>query len=148
VVHEYGLALVRAGEVDLGLFQLEHASRLAPGIGSYRLDLIRALLGAGRREPAARELRELLARDPTNLVAAELLASVASAPSAGAAAGSVDGGAAGGAGSPRPMDGAAFTNEDLEQRRTAPSAPVMRSPAVVAPSASPPAVLASPSPPA
>jgi tetratricopeptide (TPR) repeat protein len=157
VLHDYGLALVRTGNDDLGLFKLEHASRLAPGIGSYRLDLIRALLAAGRQGPAARELRELLARDPTDLVAAELLASLTDGTftaggvaSPGAAVGSVKlGGAAGGAGSPRPVEGgAAFTNEDLERRRTAPSAPVVLSPAVVAPGASSPPLLPSPSPPA
>jgi len=156
VVHDYGLALVRAGHEDLGLFQLEHASRLAPGIGSYRLDLIRAFLAAGRRGPAVRELEELVARDPTNAAAAELLASLTDATvtsaggaSPGPAPESMDlGGAAGGADSPRPEGGAAFTNEDLGRRRTAPPAPVTPAPAVAAPNASSPALLASPSPPA
>jgi tetratricopeptide (TPR) repeat protein len=157
VVHDYGLALVRAGEQDLGLFQLEYASRLAPGIGSYRLDLIHALIAAGRRGPAARELQELLTRDPSNLVAAQLLATITEGTataggvaSPGAAGASVDlGGAAVGAGSPRPVEGGgAFTNEDLARRRTAPPAPVMVSPTAVRPSASSPAQVASPSPPA
>jgi hypothetical protein len=153
VVHDYGLALVRAGQEDLGLFQLEHASRLAPGIGSYRLDLIRALLAAGRRGPAARELDELVAREPTNAAAAELLASLTDATVAAAGGASPDpatgsvglGGAASGAGSPR-RDGGTFTNEDLDRRRTAPPVPVTLSPGVVAPSASSPTPLASPSP--
>jgi Flp pilus assembly protein TadD len=33
VAHDYGLALVRTGDEDRGLFQLERASRLAPGSG-------------------------------------------------------------------------------------------------------------------
>jgi hypothetical protein len=144
VAHDYGLALVRAGEEDRGLFHLEHASRLAPGIESYRLDLIRALVVAGRRGPAARELQELLARDPANLGAAEMLASLAAAtggsPAPGGASPSMDlGGAASGSGSPRPAPvGGAFTNEDLGRRPAAqrlPSvAPIRPSPA---PAASP-----------
>lgn len=157
VVHDYGLALVRTGEVDLGLFQLEYASRLAPGIGTYRLDLIRALLAAGRRGPAARELGELLARDPTNLAAAELRASLTEGTvaaggvtSPGTAAGSVDlgGAAAVAGGSPRPAEGGtAFTNEDLERRRRAPAVPAVVSPSVVAPGAQSPVPVPSPSPP-
>jgi tetratricopeptide (TPR) repeat protein len=131
VMHDYGLALVQAGREDLGLFKLEHASRMVPGIGTYRLDLVRALLAAGRRGPAVRELEELLARDPTHLEAAELLASLpAMVPeggvaSPGLAAGSMDlGGASDGGESPRPMEGgAAFTNEDLGQRRTVTASP-------------------------
>ncbi len=153
VVHDYGLALVSAGQEDLGLFQLEHASRLSPGTGAYRLDLIRALLAAGRRGAASRELGELLARDPANLEARELLASLtdgtaAAGASPDAAAGGMDlGGAAGGAGSPHSVGGSgAFTNEDLERRRTAAPTPVMPSPAAVAPSAPSPAPPALPSP--
>jgi Flp pilus assembly protein TadD len=144
VAHDYGLALVGAGEEDRGLFQLEHASRLAPGIQSYRLDLIRALLAAGRRGPAARELRELLARDPTNQSAAEMLAGLAAATGSagvpGAAPSIMDlGGAASGSGSPRPAPvGGAFTNEDLGRRPAA-----LPSPAPISPS---PAASASPGP--
>jgi Flp pilus assembly protein TadD len=139
VAHDYGLALVGAGEEDRGLFQLEHASRLAPGIQSYRLDLIRALLAAGRRGPAGRELQELLARDPTNQGAAEMLAGLAattgSAGAPGAAPSSMDlGGAASGSGSPRPAPvGGAFTNEDLGRRPAAPT------PSPISPSPAPPA---------
>jgi tetratricopeptide (TPR) repeat protein len=134
VMHDYGLALVHTGRQDLGLFKLEHASRMVPGIGSYRLDLIRALLAAGRRAHAVRELEGLLARDPTNLAAAELRASLppgmdpeGGVASPGTAAGSMDlGGAAGDGGgeSPRPVEGgAAFTNEDLGRRRTVIASP-------------------------
>ena len=142
VAHDYGLALVGAGEEDRGLFQLEHASRLAPGIQSYRLDLIRALLAAGRRGPAARELQELLARDPTNQSAAEMLAGLAattgSAAAPGAAPSSIDlGGAASGSGPARPAPvGGAFTNEDLGRRPAAPPSPVPIRPSPAA-SASP-----------
>ena len=125
VAHDYGLALVRTGDADRGLFQLERASRLAPGIESYRLDLIRALIAAGRRGPAARELQEVLARDPSNQGAVEMLASLGVATgSAGSASPTLDLGGASGGGSPRPAPvGGAFTNEDLERRR-APVAPV------------------------
>jgi hypothetical protein len=131
VAHDYGLALVRTGDADRGLFQLERASRLAPGIESYRLDLIRALLAAGRRGPAARELQEVLARDPSNQGAAEMLASLGPAPGspggapvAGAAAPSMDLGGAAGSGSPRPSPaGGAFTNEDLGRRPSPPVSP-------------------------
>jgi Flp pilus assembly protein TadD len=133
VAHDYGLALVRTGDADRGLFQLERASRLAPGIGSYRVDLIRAQLAAGRRGPAARELQEILTRDPANQEAAEMLASLgvvagsAGGP-AGAASPRMDLGGASGAGSPRPAPvGGAFTNEDLERRR-APMAPPVPTP--------------------
>ncbi len=154
VVHDYGLALVGAGDVERGLFQLEHASRLAPGIGTYRLDLVRALLAAGRRGPAARELREVLVRDPTNVEAAELLAGLADeaspsdgAASPGATSGSMDlGGAAGGA-TPRPTEGgAAFTNEDLGRRRTAPPVAASVSPAVASPATPPSAPPTTPPP--
>ena len=132
VAHDYGTALVRTGDTDRGLFQLERASRLAPGIGSYRIDLIRALLAAGRRGPAARELQEVLSRDPSNQGAAEMLASlgVGTGSAAGASPTMDLGGASGGA-SPRPAPaGGAFTNEDLERRR----APVTRpSPAPASP---------------
>jgi hypothetical protein len=143
VAHDYGLALVRAGEVDRGLFQLERASRLAPGIGTYRLDLIRALLAAGRRGPAARELEQVLARDPTNQGAAELLASLTGAAAAGGSGepgsgGTMDlGGAApsAAAGARPGPGGTSFTNEDLERRRTAPPAPALASPRVAPPTA-------------
>jgi predicted Zn-dependent protease len=119
VAHDYGLALVRTGDADRGLFQLERASRLAPGIESYRLDLIRALMAAGRRGPAARELQELLTRDPANQGAAEMLASLGVATGSGVGASpTMDLGGASGGGSPRPAPvGGAFTNDDLERRR-------------------------------
>jgi hypothetical protein len=137
VAHDYGLALVRTGDADRGLFQLERASRLAPGIGSYRVDLIRAMLAAGRRGPAARELQEILTRDPANQEAADMLASLGGAGSAGGQAGtaspSLDLGGASGAGSPRPAPvGGAFTNEDLGRRHVSPApsspAPIPASP--------------------
>jgi tetratricopeptide (TPR) repeat protein len=130
VAHDYGLALVRTGDADRGLFQLERASRLAPSIESYRLDLIRALMAEGRRGPAARELQELLTRDPANQGAAEMLASLGVATgSAGSASPTMDLGGASGGGSPRPVPvGGAFTNEDLERRR-APVAPPVSTPA-------------------
>jgi len=125
VAHDYGLALVRTGDADRGLFQLERASRLAPGIESYRMDLIRELMTAGRRGPAARELREILTRDPANQGAAEMLASLGATTATGSAGGAspaMDLGGASGAGSPRPAPvGGAFTNEDLG-RRPAPRA--------------------------
>jgi hypothetical protein len=122
VAHDYGLALVKSGDEDRGLFQLERASRLAPGIGSYRMDLIRALLAAGRRGPAAREVEQVLARDPTNQEAAQLLASLTGAAPAGSATGTAPtidmGGAAPAASGTRPASsGGSFTNEDLERRR-------------------------------
>lgn len=125
VAHDYGLALVKTGDEDRGLFQLERASRLAPGIGSYRMDLIRAQLAAGRRGAAAREVEQVLARDPTNQEAAQLLATLTGAPPAGAATDSAPtmdlGGAAPRTASPRPGPGSgSFTNEDLERRRSAP----------------------------
>jgi predicted Zn-dependent protease len=154
VVHDYGIALVRGGEQELGIFQLEHASRLAPGIGSYRFDLIRALLAAGHQGFAARELGELLARDPTNLEAAELLARITEArgtADGAASPGPVSmdlGGAPGSASGPGPADGGAtFTNNDLARRPAAPRAAVMPSRATAAPNVSPPALRASPSPP-
>jgi hypothetical protein len=137
VAHDYGLALVKSGDEDRGLFQLERASRLAPGIGSYRIDLIRALLAAGRRGAAAREVEQVLARDPTNQEAAQLLASLTGSAPAGAtdAAPTIDmGGAAPGASHTRPggaPSGGSFTNEDLERRRGPPAAPSL------SPSASP-----------
>jgi hypothetical protein len=145
VAHDYGLALVRAGEEDRGLFQLERASRLAPGIGTYRLDLIRALLAAGRRGPAARELQEVLARDPANQGAAELLASLTGGTTPGGKPGepgagvTMDlGGASSGSGNARPgQSGASFTNEDLARGAAAPSRPIRSSP-VIAPTAPPP----------
>jgi hypothetical protein len=113
VAHDYGLALIRTGDTDRGLFQLERASRLAPGIESYRLDLIRALLAAGRRGPAARALQEVLTRDPTNQGAAEMLAGLG-ATTGGAASPAMDLGGASASGSPRPAPaGGAFTNDDL-----------------------------------
>ena len=128
--HDYGIALVRTGDADRGLFQLERASRTAPGIGSYRLDLIRALIAAGRRGPAARELQEVLARDPSNQGAVDMLASLGVATgSAGGASPTMDLGGASGGSSPRPAPvGGAFTNEDLERRR-APGAPASPAPA-------------------
>ena len=134
VAHDYGLALVKTGDEDRGLFQLERASRLAPGIGSYRIDLIRALLAAGKRGAAAREVEQVLARDPTNQEAAQLLANLTGAPPAGAAtdgAPTIDmGGAAPGVSSPRPGASAgSFTNEDLERRRAAPPAAPSAAPA-------------------
>jgi len=130
VAHDYGIALVRTGDTDRGLFQLERASRTAPGIESYRIDLIRALMAAGRRGPAARELQELLTRDPANQGAAEMLASLGVATGgAGGASPTIDLGGASGGGSPRPVPvGGAFTNEDLERRR-APMAPPVPAPA-------------------
>lgn len=136
VAHDYGLALVRTGDVDRGLFQLERASRLAPGIGSYRVDLIRAMLAAGRRGPAARELQEILTRDPANQEASEMLASLGVAAGGaggpvGAVSPSMDLGGASGAGSPQPAAvGGAFTNEDLGRRHVspAPSSPAPASP--------------------
>jgi Flp pilus assembly protein TadD len=123
VAHDYGLALIRTGDTDRGLFQLERASRLAPGIESYRLDLIRALLAAGRRGPAAVQLREVLTRDPANQGAAEMLASLG-ATTGGAASPRMDLGGASGSGSPRPAPaGGAFTNDDLGRRRAAPASP-------------------------
>jgi hypothetical protein len=147
VVHDYGLALVRTGQEGLGLFQLEYASRLAPGIRSYRLDFIRALLAAGRRGPAARELGELLARDPTDAVVSELLAGLDSG--AVGAPSRVDGdGPAPDAARPGPVEGGStFTNADLGRPPAAPR-PVPVSPVVTLPSAAPPAGLAAPSPPA
>jgi tetratricopeptide (TPR) repeat protein len=126
VAHDYGLALVRTGDADRGLFQLERASRLAPGIGSYRVDLIRALLAAGRRGPAARELQEILTRDPANQEAADMLAGLGVAGGAGGPAGaaspSLDLGGASGAGSTRPAPvGGSFTNEDLGRRHVSPA---------------------------
>ena len=116
VAHDYGLALVKTGDEDRGLFQLERASRLAPGIGSYRMDLIRAMLAAGRRGAAAREVEQVLAREPTNQEAAQLLASLTGAAPAGGATDSAPtidmGGAAPGASSSRPASsGGSFTNE-------------------------------------
>ena len=146
VAHDYGLALVRAGDADRGLFQLEHASRLAPGIESYRLDLIRALLVAGRRGPAARELQELLVRDPANQEAAEMLASLGRVTgvaggeaSLGTAAPSMDlGGAGSGTGSSRPAPaGGAFTNEDLGRRPMAQPGATTESPSLAAPRVAP-----------
>ena len=133
VAHDYGLALVKTGDEDRGLFQLERASRLAPGIGSYRMDLIRALLAAGRRGAAAREVEQVLARDPTNQEAAQLLASLTGAAPAGGSTDSgptIDmGGAAAGASSTRPASsGGSFTNEDLERRRGGPPAAPSPSP--------------------
>jgi hypothetical protein len=130
VAHDYGIALMRTGDADRGLFQLERASRLAPGVGSYRIDLIRELMAAGRRGPAARELQEILTRDPANQGAAEMLASLGVATgSAGGASPAMDLGGAGGGGSPRPAPaGGAFTNDDLERRR-APMAPPSHAPA-------------------
>lgn len=150
VAHDYGLALVRAGEEDRGLFQLERASRLAPGIGTYRLDLIRALLAAGRRGPAARELEQVLARDPTNQAAAELLASLTGGTTAAGGPGEpgsgatmdLGGAAPSAAGSARPgHGGTSFTNEDLERRGPAPPAspaPILASPVIASPTAPPP----------
>jgi hypothetical protein len=140
VAHDYGLALVKSGDVDRGLFQLERASRLAPGIGSYRMDLIRALLGAGRRGAAAREAEQVLARDPTNQEAAQLLASLTGAAPAGGAtdtAPTIDmGGAAASTTRPAPgASGGSFTNEDLERRRGGPAiAPSLRPSAAPSPS--------------
>jgi hypothetical protein len=136
VAHDYGLALIRTGDADRGLFQLERASRLAPGIESYRLDLIRALLAAGRRGPAARELQEVLTRDPANQGAAEMLASLGS-PTGAAASPSMDLGGASGAASPRPPPaGGAFTNDDLGRPQAPRANPVPRPPSA-APTASP-----------
>jgi hypothetical protein len=88
--------------------------------------LIRALMTAGRRGPAARELQEILTRDPSNQGAAEMLASLGVATgSAGGASPTIDLGGASGGASPRLAPaGGAFTNEDLERRRVprAPSA--------------------------
>jgi predicted Zn-dependent protease len=132
VLRDYGHALIGAGQEDLGLFQLEHASRLAPGIGAYRLDFVRALLSAGRRGPAARELGELLARDPGDVVAAQLLASL---DQEGGAAPAMD---LGGTGAPALREGTVpFTNDDLKRQRPA-----------VTPSVAPAAPPASPAPPA
>jgi predicted Zn-dependent protease len=130
VAHDYGIALVRSGDADRGLFQLERASRLAPGIGSYRIDLVRELMAAGRRGPAVRELKEILTRDPANAGASEMLASLGVAMgSASSASPTMDLGGATGGGSPRPAPaGGAFTNEDLERRR-APMAPPVSAPA-------------------
>ena len=129
VAHDYGIALIRTGDTDRGLFQLERASRTAPGIETYRVDLIRALMAAGRRGPAARELQEILARDPANQGAAEMLASLGVATgSAGGASPTMDlGGASGGGSSRSAPAGGAFTNEDLGRRR-APTAPPSSAP--------------------
>jgi len=130
VAHDYGLALIRTGDPDRGLFQLERASRLAPGIESYRLDLIRALLAAGRRGPAARELQEVLKRDPANQGAAEMLAGLGAA-TGGAASPGMDLGGASGSGSPRPVPaGGAFTNDDLGRPSAPRATPVPRAPSV------------------
>ena len=139
VAHDYGLALVRTGDTDRGLFQLERASRLAPGIETYRLDLIRALLAAGRRGPAAVQLREVLTRDPANQGAAEMLASLGAA-TGGAASPGMDLGGASGSGSPRPAPaGGAFTNEDLGRQAAPRANPVPRAPSVAAPPSAAPA---------
>jgi predicted Zn-dependent protease len=130
VAHDYGLALVRTGDTDRGLFQLERASRLAPGIESYRLDLIRALLAAGRRGPAARELQEVLTRDPANQGAAEMLAGLG-ATTGGAASPAIDLGGASASGSPRPAPaGGAFTNDDLGRPSAPRATPAPRAPSV------------------
>ena len=94
------------------------------------MDLIRELMTAGRRGPAARELQEILNRDPANAGAAEMLASLGVATgSAGGASPTMDLGGASGGGSPRPAPvGGAFTNEDLERRR-APGGPASPAPA-------------------
>jgi hypothetical protein len=98
------------------------------------MDLIRALLAAGRRGAAAREVEQVLARDPTNQEAAQLLASLTGAAPAGAtdAAPTIDmGGAAPGASRTRPggaPSGGSFTNEDLERRRGGPPAAPSLSP--------------------
>ena len=134
VVHDYGVALVRAGVQDLGIFQLDHASRLAPGIGAYRLDLIRALLAAGRAGPAGRELSALLERDPANVEAAALLASVTGGMSV--------------TGSRRREDGqTAFTDDDLGRHRPPQPPAKVSLPESVIPSVAPHAPSASPSPP-
>ena len=130
VAHDYGLALIRTGDTDRGLFQLERASRLAPGIESYRLDLIRALLAAGRRGPAARALQEVLTRDPANQGAAEMLAALG-ATTGGAASPAIDLGGASASGSPRPAPaGGAFTNDDLGRPSAPRATPVPRAPSV------------------
>ena len=155
VVHDYGVALVRAGVEDLGIFQLEHASRLAPGIGSYRLDLIRALLAAGRAGLAQRELRALLDRDPASMEAAVLLASVTDGPSVASNADAPGdpsrtelGGATNRAASHRPADGrTAFTNDDLGRRRSVPALAKVPLHETVSPGVGPHAAPASPRPP-
>jgi tetratricopeptide (TPR) repeat protein len=133
VAHEYGMALVQNGEDDRGLFHLERAARLAPGIASYRVDLARALAAAGHRGRAQRELDVLLQRDPANAAAAEARAALGGLPAregSPSPGGSVDlGGAArapapaAASDPPRPAAGTAFTNDDLARRRGGPPAP-------------------------
>jgi Flp pilus assembly protein TadD len=104
VANAYGLALLRVGERDRALFNLQRAVLLAPGFPSYRVDMARALVAAGRREAAVQELEAVLRADPANAAAAEVLATLdMQAPSDQAAAG----GAA---------RGGVYTNEDLERR--------------------------------
>lgn len=129
VVHDYGVALVRAGDPDRGIFQLEHASRLAPGNGTYRIDLIRALVAAKRSGPAGRELRALLERDPANVEALALQAQLTESASVHTSGdpGGVDLGGASGSAAPSPANGSlAFTNEDLKRRRPTASPPAER----------------------
>jgi hypothetical protein len=122
VANTYGLALLRAGERDRALFNLQRAVLLAPGISTYRVDMARALVAAGRRQAAGQELEAVLRADPGNAAAAEALATLASpAPYDPAAAGG-------------PLHGGAYTNEDLERMHRG----VLSSPgAAISPAASP-----------
>jgi len=118
VANTYGLALLRAGEKDRALFNLQRAVLLAPGISSYRVDMARALAAAGRREAAVQELEAILRADPGSAAAAEALAAFAGqAP--------YDPAAAGGA-----ARNGVYTNEDLERRhpRDSPSPGAATSP--------------------
>jgi predicted Zn-dependent protease len=146
VVHDYGLALERAGEVDRALFQLEHAARLAPAVADYRRDLVRALVAAGRKGPAARQIDELLARDPTDPVAAEMLARLASPPAGAPPAAEATIAGNGGTQTRAAPAVGAFTNADLG-RPPAPRSPVPVFPVVTLPAAAP-AAPAGASPPA
>jgi hypothetical protein len=122
VANTYGLALLRVGERDRALFNLQRAVLLAPGISTYRVDMARALVAAGRRQAAAQELEAVLRADPGNAAAAETLAILA--PPAPHDTAPVDG----------PIRGSAYTNEDLERMHPgAPSSPG----AAISPTASP-----------
>jgi hypothetical protein len=141
--HLYGLALHRSGSRDRGLFQLERAARLAPGVASYRLELARTLAASGRQAEARRHLEAVLRVDPGNAAARQALRPE-EAP-AGADAGVDLGGAPG----PREpgAPGSSFTDEDLRRYRSpasprpppasAPSPPAGPSPLPAAPTPGP-----------
>jgi putative PEP-CTERM system TPR-repeat lipoprotein len=59
VLDTYGTLLVEKGEIDRGMEILDRAGRIAPGRNDLRLSRAKALLKAGRKDEARKELESL-----------------------------------------------------------------------------------------